>query len=84
MDVYILWHVHGMPDGDEDAKLIGVYSSNEDADAARLRLLQQPGFRDIPEGFQVDRYLVGDDHWTEGYVTVAGGDLRAIPRADGS
>jgi hypothetical protein len=34
MDVYILWHVHEMPYGDEDAKLIGVCSSNEDADAA--------------------------------------------------
>jgi hypothetical protein len=70
MDVFILWHVHEMPDGEEDAKLIGVYSTAEDAEAARQRVLPQPGFRDLPEGFQVSRYTVGEDHWTEGYVTM--------------
>src|SRR4051795_244428 len=70
MDVFLLWHVHEMLDGEEDAKLIGVYASQEDAEAARLRVLLQPGFRDLPEGFQVSRYTMGEDHWTEGYVTV--------------
>jgi len=70
MDVFLLWHVHEMPDGEEDAKLIGVYATAEDAEAARLRVLPQPGFRDSPEGFQVSRYPIGQDHWTEGYVTM--------------
>jgi homoserine kinase type II len=70
MDVYLLWHIHEMPDGEEDAKLIGVYASAEDAERAKRRVLPQPGFRDLPEGFQVSRYEVGRDHWTEGYVTV--------------
>jgi hypothetical protein len=69
MDVFLLWHVHEMPDGEEDAKLIGVYASAEDAERAKQRVLPQPGFRDLPDGFQVRQYTVGKDHWTEGYVT---------------
>lgn len=71
MNVFLLWHAHEMPDGEEDAKLIGVYATAEDAEAARLRVQSQPGFRDLPEGFQVDRYTVGEDHWTEGYISWA-------------
>lgn len=75
MDVFLLWHVHEMPDGEEDSKLIGVYATAEDAEAARLRVLPQPGFRDLPEGFQVSQYTVGEDQWTEGYVTVTHEDV---------
>jgi homoserine kinase type II len=70
MDVYLLWHINEMPDDEEDAKLIGVYASAEDAERAKRRVLPQPGFRDLPERFQVSRYEVGRDHWTEGYITV--------------
>lgn len=70
MDVFILWHLHEMSDGEEDWKLIGIYAGSEDAHAARARVESQPGFRVHPEGFHIDRYRVGEDHWTEGYVTV--------------
>jgi hypothetical protein len=69
MDVFLLWHVHEFPSGEEDAKLIGVYSSGELAEQARQRSLSQPGFRDTPQGFCIDRYTVDQDHWAEGYVT---------------
>jgi hypothetical protein len=69
MDVFLLWHVHEMPDGEGDAKLIGVYATAEDAESARLRVRSQPGFRGSPEGFEVSRYEVGKDHWTEGYIS---------------
>lgn len=75
MDVFLLWHVHEMRDGEDDAKLIGVYATADDAESARLRVLPQPGFRDLPEGFQVTQYSVGQDHWTEGYVTMAQEDI---------
>lgn len=70
MNVYLLWHVNKLPGGEEDSKLIGVYASDEAAEQARERVSGQPGFRDSPEGFQVSRYEVGRDHWTEGFVTV--------------
>lgn len=50
MEVYLLWHVHEMPDGEDDVKLIGVYATAEDVEAARLRVLPLPGFRDLPGG----------------------------------
>lgn len=74
MDVFILHHVHTFEDGNEDVKLIGVYSSHESAAAAIERLRQQPGFCDAPEGFIIDRYPLDVDHWTEGYVTIAAGE----------
>lgn len=77
MDVFILWHVHEIPDGEEDEKLIGVYASAEDAEAARLRVMPQPGFRDAPEGFLIDRYTVGEDQWTDGYITVTNEEVHS-------
>jgi hypothetical protein len=70
MDVFILHHVHTFDDGEEDVKLIGVYSSLATATDAIERLRRQPGFCDIPEGFMIDRYALDVDHWIEGYVTI--------------
>lgn len=51
-------------------KFIGVCATQEEADRAVERFKRQPGFKDHPDGFSVDRYEVGKDHWTEGFVTV--------------
>jgi homoserine kinase type II len=79
--VYLLQHLHGLPDGYREAKLIGVYRSAEAAKEAIGRLQEQPGFRDHPrlvnplrdkgeeddQGFYIDEYEVDKDHWAEGY-----------------
>ena len=73
MEVFLLWHVHAFDDGEEDEKLIGVYSTREKAEAAIGRLKDQPGFVDVPEGFGIHPYVIDKDtSWTEGYVTVTG------------
>ena len=69
--VYILQHVHAMEDGGEDVKLIGVYSSRENAQAALTRLGQAPGFSDALAGFHIDEYQLDKDQWVEGYSTLA-------------
>ncbi len=56
--------------GEEDSKLIGVYSTQQLAEAARERSRQLPGFRDLPDAFAIDSYDVDADHWTEGYAKV--------------
>ena len=66
--VFVLQHIHCREDGSEDVKLIGVYSSHENADAAVARLICRPGFSEAPDGFHVDEYCVDQDHWGEGYV----------------
>jgi hypothetical protein len=75
MEVFLLWHVHEFPQGEEDVKLLGVYSTRELAQEAHLRLASQPGFQEHPQGFQVSAYQVDKDHWTKGYVTEMRQDL---------
>jgi hypothetical protein len=66
-DVYIVQHCRDLDDGSEDVKFIGVYSSTEDAEDAVDRLRQKPGFFAYPDGFSIDRYEIGRDHWSEGF-----------------
>ena len=66
MQVVLLWHIHPLDDGRDDEKLIGVYSTEELARRAIERRRDQPGFRDCPEGFQMDQYTANDDSgWPE-------------------
>ena len=65
--VYPMWHVRRDDEYGDDAKFIGVYSSEEEAGRAIDRLKDQPGFRDHPAGFQFEPYEIDNDHWTEGF-----------------
>ena len=69
--VFLLWHSHEIGDGETDDKLIGVYSSEAKAEAAKLRARRYEGFREAPEGFSIDKYELNRDQWTEGYVSWA-------------
>lgn len=66
--VFILHHVRSDDEYGDDAKLIGAYQTESDARAATVRLSSQPGFVDHPDGWQIDRYVLGQDHWTDGFV----------------
>jgi hypothetical protein len=78
--VFVVQHLHVLPDGEEDVKLIGVYRSAETAMAAVRRLQVQPGFSAFPyvidassiddQGFHVEEYQLDLDHWSEGYETI--------------
>jgi len=79
--VFVVQHLHTLPHGEDDVKMIGVYATREDAIRATRRLASQPGFCDSPEivdpnstndmqGFHVDEYEIGKDHWQEGYVNI--------------
>ncbi|MDX8034172.1 hypothetical protein SK803_28470 [Lentzea sp. BCCO 10_0856] len=69
---------HFDPDGDysaheedgDDVKLLGVYSSRENALARVERAKELDGFRDEPECFHVDEYELDEDQWTTGFITV--------------
>lgn len=76
--VFLLFHTHDLGEGETDDKLIGVYASLADAQQAQARTAVLEGFRDAPEGFVIDPYEIGMDHWSEGYVTVITG--RPLPR----
>lgn len=67
--VFILQHEHEWC-GRDDVKLIGVYATREEAQAAIERLCKQPGFCDWPDGFSIGEYGLGVDHWTSGFLTM--------------
>jgi len=62
-------------DGHEDVKLIGVFSTEALACAAQQTVADEPGFRDLPEGFDISEHcLDGNIGWPEGYVTIQPGE----------
>jgi hypothetical protein len=69
---------HFEPDGEfsaheeegDDVKLLGVYSSRENAQARIERAKELEGFRDEPECFYISEYELDDDQWTTGFSTV--------------
>jgi len=79
--IFVLHHVHLIPEGDEDIKLLGVYSSRVAAESAVSRFNTKDGFRDLPnvvapgsdsdEGFHITEYTLDEDvqGWADGYVT---------------
>lgn len=66
--VYLLWHTHEMSNGEEDVKLIGVYSSESIAEGKIDIYKDLPGFRDSQGGFEISKYKMDDDCWQEGFV----------------
>jgi hypothetical protein len=81
--VIVVQHLHRLPSGADDVKLIGVYRTEANARAAVGRLAMQPGFckhanvidpelDQDDQGFHIDEYELDKDHWTEGYVTMVG------------
>jgi hypothetical protein len=77
--IFILWHTHGDDDEEKEAnlKLIGAYSSESEAEAAKARKLKYPGFREAPDGFEIEKLELNRDQWSEGYITVcSSGEVR--------
>ncbi len=67
MSVYLVQHIRFEDDSDQNVKICGIYSSEEEAQKAIHRFLERPGFMKYPTGFHVTRYEVGEDEWSEGF-----------------
>ena len=68
--VYLLWHGDDVDDETPDAKLLGVYSSEEVAQDRIARSATLPGFAEHPDDFLITRYAIDEDQWTSGYVEI--------------
>jgi len=66
MKVFVLHHSYGTSQS-ETYKLLGVFSSHASAHEAMFNALRLPGFRDYPDGFSVDEYIVDERCWPEGF-----------------
>ena len=69
MNVFMLYHIRTNESGEQDEKLIGIYTTTEKAEAAIRRLEDRPGFRDYPAGFQIFEHMLDEDGWLEGFTT---------------
>ena len=77
--VYVLTHAFEMKTSrdeelEEWAKMIGVYTSEDEARKAVERLKTKPGFCDHPNGFIIDPYELNQDGWQDGFITIMRGD----------
>ena len=69
-NVYLLEHNHGKPGDLENLKIIGIYASEKKAKMAIKRFERKPGFKKHKHGFHIDKYLIDEDCWASGFVTV--------------
>ena len=60
--------LHGPPETGK-IKVIGIYSSEELAEAAVERARVLPGFVERPD-FHIIKYDVDEDHWTRGFISL--------------
>jgi len=66
--VFLLWHVHHVEGGEDDEKLLGVFSSEAKAKSAIEQLKSKPGFKDYPDDFEICDYSIDRVEWSEGFV----------------
>jgi hypothetical protein len=66
--MFVLQHLREDPEGYDDLKLIGVYSSEELAGKALENHKTLPGFVDYPDGFDLAAYELDQDYWIEGFL----------------
>jgi hypothetical protein len=76
--VFLAAHVFEYPDGHDNVRIIGVFSSNRKARAAIRQVREKPGFRERKRKFEVSRCVLDTVDWTEGY---GGGPLSRLGRA---
>jgi hypothetical protein len=69
--VFTLYHIYEKPNGEEEIKLIGIYSSMEKANATLQRLKSKPGFVDYPDNFEIFDVKLDRDGWTEGFFSAS-------------
>jgi len=67
--VIILHHSYELG-GCDETKLIGAYSTKEQAELAITRLKDKNGFKYRPEAFEISEYELDQDNWTEGFSTM--------------
>ncbi|WP_196888016.1 hypothetical protein [Aureivirga sp. CE67] len=75
--VYILHHTYELGNI-EKSKLIGIYSSEQEAKNAIERLRDKNGFKNKVEGFNIEKYKINEDHWKEGFSTITSINVKDI------
>lgn len=64
--VFLLQHVIESDDN-EYIKTIGIFSSEDIARSVIDDIKNNPGFKDYPEGFVIDKYILNKVFWGDGF-----------------
>lgn len=67
--VYLLQHSYFWNDV-EETKIIGVYSSRENAEKVVECYKFLPGFSDYKDEFVIDEYIVDENNWEDGFEAI--------------
>ncbi|WP_156874073.1 DUF7336 domain-containing protein [Sphingorhabdus lutea] len=70
MNVYLVTHAHELEFYAEHEKIIGIYSTQENAEEAINKLKLKAGFCERIEDFQIEEHIVDEDSWREGFATI--------------
>ena len=69
--VFVLEHARYKDDDKnndvEDFKIIGVFATEQQAQAAIEQLKSQSGFKEYPNGFHIDAYPLNQINWSQGF-----------------
>jgi len=69
--VFLLFHTHHLSDGEDDDKILGVYSSKALAEKKiEEKYRKLPGFCETDGEFIIDEYKIDQDGWEEGFTTI--------------
>jgi homoserine kinase type II len=66
----IYWAYHWYDEDERNIKTIGYFSDEAKAKAAIDAVRSQPGFRDYPNGFEIDTCMLDRVGWSEGFVSI--------------
>jgi hypothetical protein len=69
--VYVLSYLQQYSDGRWTGTFVGVYSSLEQAEEAKKRLLSRPSYRDYPHSFRVDGVMLDVDYDDSHFFTTS-------------
>ena len=73
--VFLLWHTHRDERlaGGEDVKLLGTFTTKENAEKAQAEAAFLEGFKDNLEDFEISEYDLDKREWREGFATITHG-----------
>lgn len=67
---WVLWHRYVDEWGITQEKPIGIYTGRENAEKGMVLVRDQPGFRDYPDGFVIEKGTIDQTNTPNGFVTV--------------
>lgn len=67
--VYLVTHFKEDSESIDGFKIVGIFSTEEKAEAVIKELSQAPGFSEHKEGFSVGPYEVNRNNWEGGFLS---------------